>query len=626
MGTVAVLIMAFFLSIYRANKLPVPLGWDTSRYLWRTSLVKAFGIADLPRHVPIDTNADPGRPAFPIIALALSSILHVGTFQIAAVLPGVMAAVIGLAAGAFVAVTLRRPTWELVVTALFIGMSAFVVRLAGPETYQDNLFATAVFMAAAIPISLSVTDGRALLPAILLFGAGGVVHWAFLVFMLGAIGLAALAYAPLSWRRWRSGDRSLWQTPSTRLAAVGLGGAAIAGGTIYAVLSAGTKSPRLSRSEFAKKLRKDLPKYKFPITLPIAAIGAASLAFASGKDDDEAERSRSVLILLLSWSGVALAGLIGFKVAHLRIPAHRFLAFALAVPVLAVIGLLWVARLVRRRAAAPAALIVVASLVGAAWISHVVWFRNQTWMDPAKIKDAANATAYLDAAHVSTERPIVVIVNNRDSSYTALMAHMIRTVLPPDRIDDLYLYVGSPENYLAERPTPAPDGGPSALSDRYFARMRSTYEADPVALTLWSFDDPYFEPWAAANPQSVVAPHVAVVKGPLLPAALPPAAAPLGGLGSLRVGLMGVGSLACLAAIGFGWSLLLLGRWLRAPHVLAVSPAVGVAALVLGGILFDRSGFRLSGAVGTLAPAAISAAGWAAAWLAPKRAPTRQPP
>ena len=38
----------------------------------------------------------------------------------------------------------------------FNRMSAFVVRLAGPETYQDNLFAAAVFVAAAVPIALSI--------------------------------------------------------------------------------------------------------------------------------------------------------------------------------------------------------------------------------------------------------------------------------------------------------------------------------------------------------------------------------------------------------------------------------------------------------------------------------------
>src|SRR5438477_337359 len=77
----------------------------------------------------------------------------------------------------------RRPTWDLAAVAVGVGTSAFLVRLLGPETYQDNLFAAAVFMAAAVPTAVAVRDRRALIPAIVLFGAGGVVHWAFFAFM-----------------------------------------------------------------------------------------------------------------------------------------------------------------------------------------------------------------------------------------------------------------------------------------------------------------------------------------------------------------------------------------------------------------------------------------------------------
>lgn len=608
-GTLALVIMGFFLSIYGGNRFPVPLGWDTSRYLWRTTLVQGVGFAHMTSAVAPGTRADPGRPAFPVIAATLSSVLGVSTFRVAAVLPSATASAIGLAAGAFVASLLRRSTWEFAVTALLVGTSAFVVRLAGPETYQDNLFATAVFMAAMVPTALSLWDRRALLPAVVLFGVGGVVHWAFFLFMLGTLGLTVLAYLPASLRGWRAGHQELMETPAARLGTVMVGGGALAGATIFGILQQ-PRTPKLSLSEFARKLRQDIPKYKFWITLPAAAVGAGFLASSARPGKEGRQRARFVLTLLLAWAAVTLAGYVGFKLFHVRVPAHRFLAFALAVPILGAIGLLGVARLVARWAQPVAAGLVVAALAGAAYVSHVAWFRNQTWMDPEKISDATTALAYLDTAHVPTDRPVVFVAAATDSSYAALEAHMIRAAFPAARIGQVYVFIGSPQDYLARRPAPSIKGGVSALSQRYLNNLLHTYDQNPVALVLPSFSPAGFHSWAQARPGSLVAPRVAVVRGPTVATSLEPIEPPLGGLGRLAVGFLGVGCLAILAAMGLGWTLVLLRPWLSPLHLLALSPAVGIAVLVMGGILLDRVGIRLAGAGGIIAAAVITALGW----------------
>ena len=96
-----------------------------------------------------------------------------------------------------------------------------------------------------------------------------------------------------------------------------------------------------------------------------------------------------------------------------------------------------------------AVVLVVLALAGAGYSSHLLWFRNVPYIDPSKVEEAATARTYLDAAHIAEGRPVVFLVGEADGSYTALMSHMIRSVLPAPRIDDAYIYVGSPENYLA---------------------------------------------------------------------------------------------------------------------------------------------------------------------------------
>jgi hypothetical protein len=66
--------------------------------------------------------------------------------------------------------------------------------------------------------------------------------------------------------------------------------------------------------------------------------------------------------------------------------------------------------------------------------------------------------------------------------------------------------------------------------------------------------------------------------------------------------------LAVLVGVGAGWS----AAFVRAAWVerLALSPAFGIATLVLGGVLADRAGVRPTGAPGAALVVAIAAAGW----------------
>ena len=71
-----------------------------------------------------------------------------------------------------------------------------------------------------------------------------------------------------------------------------------------------------------------------------------------------------------------------------------------------------------------------------------------------------------------------------------------------------------------------------------------------------------------------------------------------------------------LAAVGLGWTFAMLRRWLRPLEILAVAPAVGVAVLVVFGVVVDRLGVRLRGIGGVLTVVIAAAAGAGVAALA----------
>jgi hypothetical protein len=624
-GAIAVVVMCFYASLYRAQHLTVPIGWDTPRYLWRTALFRTLGFAHIEQGAPAFVKTDPSRPAFPVIAATMASLGHVSTFRIAAILPAVSAAAIALAAGAFVGAALRRPGWEIAVVALAVGTSAYLTRLLGPEAYQDNLLAAAVFMAAVVPMAFSLRDRAALVPAILLFGAGGLIHWAFFAFMFGVLGLAAVAYVPSSWRAWRRGEASLLDTPSARLGEIAAGGAAFGAVAILVVLATRPRAPHSVSLEFAKKLGEDIPKYHFSLALPVAAVGAGSL-IAPAKDEAPAGRHRFALAFLLSWCVVSLAGFVAFKVFRVGVPAHRFLAFALAVPVLGGIGLTWIGRSLGRLARPVAAVVVLLALAASAYVSHREWFGTHSWVDPDKIEEAATAASYLDAAHISDGRPVVFIVLDRDASYVSLESHMIRAALPPRRIRQTLIYAGSPQGYLARRPTLGPHGRPTAVSQAYFRTVQPTYTRDPVVIMLYTFDIRYFNGWKAEHPSTLMGPGVALIRGPALSAAIPGAHAPIGQLSTAKIAVLALGMFGVLWIVGMGWTSALLGRWVGPREVVALAPAIGIAVVVVGGILIDRAGIRLSGASGAAAPFLLAALGGIVAWwLARHRSGLRTP-
>ena len=613
------LVSGFFLFIYPLRGLEVPIGWDSTEYVWRTRLAQEVGVANYTDAVPPTMVVKEGRPAYLVAAGTLSSLTGVSVLQFAIVLPAVTAAVMGLAAGAFARMGAGLPWWGLPYAAVALGVSINVV-LMYQYGYGDNLMTAGVMMAWAVAVVLAVEDRRALIPAILLTGAGGFLHGPIFAIVAGVLGVTALLYLPASWWRWRSGSEPLLDTPSARMGEVLLGGGALAGALLYAAV-AQPPSPRLNRPEFAKKLREDIPRYGFPVLLPLAGLGAWSLASEAKR---EGGRRRFAFTFLLVWAATPLVAYAVFRLLTFPFPANRVLLFALSLPLLVVIGVIWAGRRLLASRPGMGRLLLGGAMVLIVGFSALEWYRSPSYIDPEKLKDARAAQEYLSLTDVPPEQPVVFIVDDRGPLPAAVVPHMrdhIFAAFPTERIDSTYVYVGSPENYLARRPTLLSNPGQyNNVSNRFFDRMRHTYEQDPVALITSSSNVTHFHRWVGEHPDTKLSEFgLAVVRGPEPPSIVPTFPAPTGPQNPLVVGLLAATSLAILGLAGLGWALALFRRWLDRTEILAVAPAVGLAFLIVGGALIGRLGVRVGGLTGALIPVAVAGVGWVLLWLLGRR-------
>jgi hypothetical protein len=231
--------------------------------------------------------------------------------------------------------------------------------------------------------------------------------------------------------------------------------------------------------------------------------------------------------------------------------------------------------------------------------------RGVEWMDPAKIQDAATAAAYLDAAGVPAAAPVVFVVDDNGPnplSYVPEMAYMLRSVLPVERIPHAYIYVGNPTKYLAGLPTYRDHPGTYNVNvARFWPTIQAQLPRDPVAILLASYD-PLYGVEARRHPDWVVAPNLVLLNGPrpTVPVAAP---VPPQGPRTVAAGAgFGAGTLVVMTLIGLGWAAALLPPRTRAFEVLALAPAIGLAFLILAGVVLDAVGVRLVGWQGAAVP------------------------
>jgi hypothetical protein len=642
---VAAAVAGFYFLLYPAKGYPMPIGWDTPRYLDQTNIVAVHGLSGVPARLPPPGKTLASRAAFPVIVLSLSSLFTASTFKLAQTVPLAAATATALAAAAFVSACLRRREWEFAAVALVIGLSPQLIRLVAPETYTDNLFLTALAFAALVPTLFAVRDGRGSLAAVLLLGAGALAHLLFFGALMAVLALVAAAYLPASWRARRVERTGAWDTPAGRLGLVVGGAAGMAAVGMFGLLRKAPDTPFLSPGELDKKLREDIPLYLYPVTAPLAALGAAFVGLAAGLGPRPPKRSspgvaspgatdrfgaRFLLTVLGAWVAVVLAGLALFGIFGANVPPHRFLAMLLPLPILAALGILGLARWVsslegaarRSLSRRAAAAVIVAGLGGLAILGYRDYYvtlpskRGVEWIEFHKIEETTNAVAYLDAMGIPSDRPVVFVVDDfgvNPLSDIPEKAYIVRSALPADRLEHSWFYVGSPDNYLARRPTHRDRPRTyNVNSDSFWNPLRTLLASSPrppVALLLNSLTSFYGQE-LSRHPGWEAAPGVIVLQGPR-PATPIPAGIPPWGLRTVPQGVfLSVGTILLLALIGLGWAVALLPAGVRSFELLALGPAFGIGFLLFAGVLVDAVGIRLTGLGGTSAVLLAGGTGW----------------
>jgi hypothetical protein len=313
---------------------------------------------------------------------------------------------------------------------------------------------------------------------------------------------------------------------------------------------------------------------------------------------------RRGLALLLLWAGgagVAVVLVLLAPAAASVLPAHRVLLFSLGIPLLAVAGVTWVARLVATRRGG-AGMAAAAILVGAALAGNIVLGRAALRPDregrARQFRDAAVAGRYLD--RLESVRP--VIFPFADPGFRFYRS-VVRAALPARWVASALGYLGSPRDLLVGRPTlRAGDDAFNETSLEYWDAVRPVVAEAPIVVVLDSLNPP-----GAARGGTRAGPGVTVLGGPPGdpgPAPVVPEPSPAGTAADLAL------AVGILAVAGLGWAAALVpAGWLGR---VALAPALGIGTIIPAGVAADRLGLVAPGSRRWVL-AAIAVAGWALA-------------
>ncbi|MGH2724171.1 MAG: hypothetical protein ACRDI0_07870 [Actinomycetota bacterium] len=591
-----------FLWLVAADDLVAPPGFDTPKYLWRANLVTGQGLEALPGSSPYREHPD--RLGYPVLAAFVRATTGISAFDLGFVLPAVMGVLVGLAAGTLAVRVLGEPRWAFPVYGFFVGASLNVVLTA--SGLIDNLSLDGVILAAGVGALLVSAGERAIALTLVLVAAGTLIHWPLTAVFVAILAALAVATVPSSVMGHRAG-RPLGRSPAARLGMVVAGAAAVMAGSL-ALLSVPLQPPRTRLGSFLVKLARFVPRYHVPVVATAAALGIGALAVPA-----EPARRRG-LGLVVIWSLVAATAVPLLVFLDLEVPAHRFLGFALGIPVLVAAAVTGAGRLLTRvpPRAVGAALATVA-ILGAAAVA--VRMDRDSWTDRARVKFPTDGVVQAQAAgrHLSetgNRRPIVFVINPRAGAARVAQAAtvafgVIRSALPSDQIALAHVYLGDPADLLAGRPSLRDNRRYDLASMTHWAVVRPLLADDPAILLLAGFNHGLPELGRPEGDQ--LAYGVTVLRGPPVTALRPLPSAPSPPPVSTLVG-RSVAVLAVLWLVGLGWSMALVPGGLLARGALA--PVLGLSVLVIAGTLAGRLSLDAPGARPWIG-VAVAVAGWA---------------
>jgi hypothetical protein len=464
--------------------------------------------------------------------------------------------------------------------------------------YVSNLVFVAAFLAAAAALARRTRRGA--VAAALLLGGGGLTHPGF--FALGAIVLVGAA----AWSAVHEG-RFAWTTDAGRVAiALGgsaaialvglwsatLGGARVQGETSTDAFLRRTGQLPALRQSYLDRLIVNWRRYSPFMTLALATTGAfRAHGFARR--------------FLLSWAAVTAGGLVLGTLTG-WFPPDRILMFAFCLPLLAAFGLVLLGeKLGRWWLAWPVGILLTALIVAPAVRD---WRDQQTYSSPDEIAHLTLA-GRIATARSEPGTPLVFVADSTDPDEALFLlghtANAARAALPPERANDVYVFLGTPADLAAGVPTERGDARFDLASAASLARIppgpyltfvvgeeiRDPSELDTPGLTRW-------DRWLASSEGS--------------PSALPPAPDELRPVEPRKILSATWRTFLLLVVLGLGWAWWALGD---VASGVAAAPAFGAPILAVTAYALECLGAPL-GTIGTSSLACALAGGLGYALLA----------
>ncbi len=558
MVVLAAVLLEVFLRPLWSHGYPFPVGPDVPVYLWWSRVGAGVGVSLVGE-----------RPGTPVLIPTVGAALGGGLVPAIAGLQFALGPAIGTCAAALVRGrgAAPRPAW------LAAGLLAGLWATHLGAGYVANLVFVAPYLAAAVALGRRTTRGA--VAAAVLLGGGGLAHPQF--FLVGLVVLLVTA----GWSALLE-HRFAWTSDAGRTFGAVAGGVAVVGVGFLATLigpsriggdtSKDALLRRMSRWSdlrrvYLARLNDNWHRYAPFVSPPLAILGML--------------QGRGFMRrFLIAWAACTVVALpIGLLTAWF--PPDRMLTFAFCVPILAGLGVVWVGRkLGRWWLAWPIGIVLVALM---AWPALRSWDDQGTFLAPDELRDATVA-----ARIAATTGPGTILVYVADDPKTTglfLASHALnvaRATVPPERVTDVRVYLGTVADLLAERPAERPSlrlyGQASEATLQTVPRdapkaifVVREFDRDPGALA-----DPALTRWAPGVATSVPGARALQPLQDELAPSTPP-----------DMARAAIRTFALLLLIGMGWSWWALGDLASS---VAVAPAFGVATLTMAALAMERLG------------------------------------
>ncbi|HEX5881238.1 MAG TPA: hypothetical protein VF468_23415 [Actinomycetota bacterium] len=600
LGTSAAIVLALYLVHPLLSGYRFPVGPDGPVYSWLAAWAADGGLRVGPG----------GGPGVPALTLTLGGVLGADAAGAVTILGPVLATICGLAAAGLMATTAGTGRWAVAGAIILTG--AFTAYLAGG--WLANVTMVALFLAALAALAVVQRSWRAVLGTAALLAAAGLAHQVFVLIGLAILVGVIILHLPAAARESRSGT-PLVETAAARMAVAtvgSLGGWLLGAAWLPdASLPGDTSQDGFFRRAELRSLLLDRYRERFLGDLGRAAVPVAAgvgLGVAGVEDRAPAAPERRYLMAVCgTWGALTALGIVLLAVTGWG-PPNRLLQFAFFLPLVAALGL--AALIPRGGVAAVAALLAAAAFVAA---SMAGWLRQSPAVSADELAEVAAAGRTVDSAPPGT--PLVFLVDTREGAaayHVTRAGNVIRMGIPAERIDDVRLAVGAPQDLLAGRPTLTGDHEHDAASAFYLREARPVLDSATV-LVLERFNAEGFA--EARQLGDEVAPGVVVLAGEASPATFGPQPE---GVGPWALIGWSAAAVLLLLALGGGWA-----RWALPgcgpAAVLGTAPSLGIASAILGTFVADRGGLRPGGTGSMAIVVLLGVAGYVAAARAGRR-------